>query len=241
MRVSFRGRIISSEVTKLYPLTLYYSEERNTRLIQHINDCFNLAEQQISKINENIINLPGMSGYKTRHLYNNLLSIEDARYLEIGVWKGSSTCSAMFKNNATVVAIDNFSEFGGPKEEFLSNFNKFKSGNNAIFIESDCFKVDISTLPKFNVYLYDGNHDHDSHYNALSYYLSNMDDTFIYIVDDWNWKSVRSGTHDAIHKLRLNLVYSREVRTTNDDTHPPNGSTEKSMWHNGVFVAIIKK
>lgn len=32
--------------------------------------------------------MDGMSGIKTRHFYNNLLNYYDARYLEIGTWKG---------------------------------------------------------------------------------------------------------------------------------------------------------
>ena len=35
----------------------------------------------------------------------------------------------------TGLAIDNWSEFGGPKTEFLKNFNKFKGNNNINFIE----------------------------------------------------------------------------------------------------------
>ena len=75
-----------------------------------------------------------MSGLKTRHFYNNLLNFDDARYLEIGSWKGSSVCSAMYNNNAMIICVDNWSEFGGPKDEFLVNFNKFIGNNNARFI-----------------------------------------------------------------------------------------------------------
>ena len=55
-----------------------------------------LIEKTDSKINEEIIKLEGMTGTKTRHFYNNLLSsIENPVYLEIGTWKGSSLCAAM--------------------------------------------------------------------------------------------------------------------------------------------------
>ena len=39
----------------------------------------------------------------------------------------------MCNNNMICITIDNWSEFGGPKNEFLKNFNKFK-GNNNLFI-----------------------------------------------------------------------------------------------------------
>ena len=63
-----------------------------------------------------------------------------------------------FRVGQEVVCIDNWSEFGGPKDEFLTNFNTYKGENDAEFIENDCFKVDVSQLPKFNMYMYDGNH-----------------------------------------------------------------------------------
>lgn len=92
--------------------------------------------------------MDGMSGTKTRHFYNNLLNYQDARYLEIGTWKGSSVCSAMCGNKGTIVCIDNWCQFGGPKEEFLTNFYKHKGDNNAIFIENDCYKIDVFDVIK---------------------------------------------------------------------------------------------
>jgi hypothetical protein len=147
----------------------------------------------------------------------------------------------MFENKATVVCIDNWSEFGGPKSEFLDNFNRFKGNNNATFIENDCFKVDISILPKFNIYMYDGNHTNESHYMALLHYYKCLDDIFIFIVDDWNWKDVRDGTFNSIEKLQLNILYQREIRTTYDDTHAQWGSPAQRAWHNGIYVAILQK
>jgi len=105
-------------------------------LKQHVETSFENAENNKSKITDALLNMEGMSGKKTRHFYNNLLNKDDARYLEIGTWKGSSVCSAMYKNNATVVCIDNWSEFGGPKNEFLQNFSTYKGNNDATFIEN---------------------------------------------------------------------------------------------------------
>ncbi len=206
-----------------------------------IERSFQNAENNISKITNDIINMEGMSGTKTRHFYNNLLDTEDARYLEIGTWKGSSVCSAMCGNKAKVICIDNWSEFGGPKSEFLVNFEKFKGENEATFIENDCYKVDVSTLPKFNIYMYDGNHTHDSHYKALLHYYPCLDELFIFIVDDWNWQDVRDGTINSIQQLNLNVLYEKEIRTTNNDTHPQWGSPEQKEWHNGIYVAILQK
>jgi hypothetical protein len=207
---------------------------------EHIEKAFENAENHISKITDAIIRMDGMTGTKTRHFYNNLLDMPDARYLEIGTWKGSSVCSAMCKNNATVVCIDNWSEFGGPKYEFLQNFYTFIGENNARFIEEDCYKVDTSKLPKFNVYMYDGNHTEESHYKALLHYYDCLDDTFIYIVDDWNWSTARDGTTKSIEKLKLNVLYEKAIRLTWDESHTPQPEA-RNTWHNGIYVAVLQK
>ena len=205
-----------------------------------IETAFKNAENNISKNTNDIINMEGMSGTKTRHFYNNLLTTEDARYLEIGTWKGSSVCSAMCGNKAKVVCIDNWSEFGGPKLEFLVNFEKFKGENEATFIENDCYNVDVSVLPKFNIYMYDGNHTNESHYKALLHYYDCLDDIFIFIVDDWNWKDVRDGTINSIQKLNLKVLYDKEIRLTWDNSVTPEPDLSKTWW-NGIYVAILQK
>jgi hypothetical protein len=209
-------------------------------LKQQVESAFEKAEKGESKLVFRILHMEGMTGKKTRHFYNNLLDMEDARYLEIGTWKGSSVCSAMYKNKATVVCIDNWSEFGGPKNQFLINFNMNKGINNAQFIEKDCFKVDITQLPRFNIYMYDGNHTSESHHKALVHYYPCLDNIFIFIVDDWNWEKVRTGTYKAIHQLKLNILYEKEIRLTTDNSHTPE-PLAKETWHNGIYVAILQK
>lgn len=206
----------------------------------NIENAYQKSIKGISKITDEIINMDGMSGIMTRHFYNNLLNTPDARYLEIGTWKGSSVCSAMCENNATVVCIDNWSEFGGPKEEFICNFNKYKGNNNARFIECDCYQVDVSVLPKFNIYMYDGNHSYENHYNALMHYINCLDDIFIYIVDDWNWSDVREGTYKSIKNLDLKILYEKEIRLTWDNT-TTDLTYGKKTWWNGIYIAILEK
>jgi len=209
-------------------------------LIQHMRSSFEKAERGESKVSKEILELLGMTGAKTRHFYNNLLELAGAKYLEIGVWKGSSTCSAMYQNSAQIVCMDNFSEFESPREEFLMNFNKFKGDNFATFIEKDCFKADLRTLPKFNIFLYDGKHDYQSHYDALRYYYDVMEDTFIYIVDDWNWDYVRNGTYHAINDLGFKVLDRITIQLTDDNTHTPYDIAGETWW-NGLFACVLQK
>ena len=201
-----------------------------------IDESLKNANNYVSNITRDIILMEGMSGTKTRHFYNNLLKYEDVRYLEIGTWKGSSVCSAMCNNNATIVCIDNWSEFGGPKNEFLNNFNKYRGKNNAIFYEHNCFTLDISQLPKFNIYMYDGEHTKESQYKALTHYYDCLDEIFIFIVDDWNCQCVRDGTNEAIKFLNLKVMYEIEIKNNNNVQ-----TAEKKTWWNGIYISILQK
>ena len=203
--------------------------------ISHVKQAFEDAETYQSKITDDILFMDGMSGIKTRHFYNNLLTLEDARYLEIGTWKGSSVCSAMCNNKAKILCIDNWCQFGGPKEEFLINFNRFIGKNDAFFIEEDCFAIEVSYLPKFNIYMYDGEHSAESQYKALTHYYDCLDDIFIYIVDDWAMEEIRDGTNKAISDLNLKTLYEKHIITEED------GLLGKQGWWNGIYIAVFSK
>ena len=205
------------------------------KLVEHtVNSLANALENK-SKITPDILQIEGMSGSKTRHFYNNLVNMDDARYLEIGTFMGSTVCAAMYENNATVVCVDDWSEFQNNLDVFLKNFNKFKGKNNATFIEKDCFSIDLSTLPKFNIYMYDGNHSDWSHYHALRYFLPSLDNTFIYVVDDWNWKGVRDSTYQAIRDLNITVNYEKTIIIP-DENYP-----DKSGWWNGIGIFVLTK
>jgi len=205
-----------------------------------VKNAFTNAENNTSKITDEILSMEGFSGKKTRHFYNNLLNFEDARYLEIGKMNGSSVCSAMYGNSAHIVCIYNWSEFGNTKDELLHNFELYKGNNNVELIEQDCFQVDVSTLPKFNIYMYDANHSYESHYNALIHFYDCLDDVFIFIVDDWNWQDVREGTRNSIQQLNLKVLYEKEIRLTWDNSVTLQPDLSEHWW-NGMYVAILQK
>jgi len=207
-----------------------------SQLIDHIKSSLNNTNNYISKITDEILKMDGMSGKKTRHFYNNICSMNDARYLEIGTWKGSSICSAMCNNKMTCVAIDDWSGFGGPKTEFLKNFNKFKGKNNATFIEKNCWDIDVTTLGKFNIYMYDGHHSETNHFKALNHYTSCLDDEFIYLVDDWNLLQVREGTLKSIKNSNLEILYQKEIYTK-----AKGGMGQPYEWWNGLSIFVLKK
>jgi hypothetical protein len=146
----------------------------------------------------------------------------------------------MYGNKATVVCIDNWSEYGGPRDEFLANFTKYTGENTATCIDDDCFSVDVSTIPKCNMFMYDGFHSPVAHYNALTYFYDCFDDVFIYIADDWNWHDTRSGTLGSIRDLNLTVLYENEIRLTWDNSHTPLEQARNTWW-NGMYVVVLQK
>lgn len=186
--------------------------------------------------------IEGMSGRRYRLLINALIrSLPDARYLEVGVWAGSTFCSAIAGNRVRALAVDNFSQFGGPKQKFYANLADAVGRNTVVsVIEADFRSVDFSAFGPFNVYLFDGPHERQDQYDAMRLPLDALDERFIMIVDDWNHPPVRDGTEAAILDLGLSVEYRIEVRTSLDGSQPRLRGTA-SDWHNGYLIAVLRK
>jgi hypothetical protein len=211
-------------------------------MITKIKSALALAIQGSSQLDPRILAISGMSGRRYRMFINNLISsLPDARYLEVGSWAGSTLCSAINGNSVRAAAIDNWSQFGGPKDQFLANLQEYRTTRAYVnFIEMDFRQVDYSGLGPFNVYLFDGPHMKEDQYDGLRLAQPALDDLFVLIVDDWNWLQVREGTQEAIVKCGLTEYYSVELRTTLDDSHAE-VSGERGDWHNGYYIALLSK
>lgn len=227
----------------------YFVIEQNgdSKYISNLQTSLEKAKNSQSKLPEWILAMRGMSGQKYRHLINNLIeTVDDVRYLEVGCWRGSTSCSALYKNSVSAHCIDNWAEFGGPRNEFINNMRQcVNESDDLIEIqleENDFRRVDYNQIGKYNIYFFDGPHEEDDQYDGVVVAQGALDDEFIFICDDWNWEKVRKGTERAFKDLNLNVLYSLDIRTTPDNSHPvEHNSMEKSDWHNGYFMAVCKK
>lgn len=218
--------------------------------IHHIVDSINKADNCISNISNSsnekeskeILNYEGYTGTKTRHFYNNICSkLIDARYLEIGTWNGSSSISAVYKNNIYALFIDNWSQFNGTPDIFKKAITEFGKTSECYLLEADCWKINLSEIGKFNIYLYDGAHTELDHFKALEYYLPNLDDEFIFMVDDWNWPEVRDGTMRAIRECNLTMKFRHEIFVSSDDLKGMPNHNGKKTWWNGIGIFLLSK
>ena len=187
-----------------------------------------------SKLNNKALRLSGMSSKRNRHLLNNIVNMPGVNYLEIGVHKGSTFVSALYQNNVNYAyAIDNWSEFGNAENTFLKNCNKFNINNFSLFNE-DAFSLDLHWINhKINVYFYDGCHSLEAQRKALEYYYDVLDDTFIFIVDDYDWGDTQVGTMAGICKCNLKILYERRLKAR--------FCGDKKTWWNGLYVSLLKK
>ena len=200
--------------------------------INRIEKAIELANQYKSKLSQGVLDLQGFSGRKFRHFLNNIVD-SNSRYLEIGVWMGSTFISALYNNSPEkATCIDNFTEFGGSKQKFTTNCNNH-SITSYNLIDGDCFKADLTQQGfKYNTYFYDGHHDQIFQEMALTYFLPVLENQFIYIVDDWRHDKVQLGTRSGIAKCNLKILYEKEFNGMIDDA---------ATWWNGMYVALLAK
>ncbi len=195
------------------------------------------------KLTDSVRYMHGMSGKKFRYLLNNLMAtVPDPRYLEIGSWSGSTACSAICNNAGQITCIENWSHFGGPRDQFNANTAAVLNDNIKLtLIEKDFREVDYSAIGKFNIYMYDGPHSAEDTYDGLTMVQDALDDMYYLIIDDFNQvKDVQAGVERAFKDLKHKVVASIEVITRTDGEHPQI-SHENSDWHNGYFIALVSK
>mmetsp|Transcript_9418 Transcript_9418/g.17129 ORF Transcript_9418/g.17129 Transcript_9418/m.17129 type:complete len:246 (+) Transcript_9418:3-740(+) len=207
-----------------------------------------------SKIPEGVFDVQGMSSASIRHFLSYLASTyeeREIRYLEIGVYKGSTLISGMAGNEGRydkVVAVDNFEEF----DETGENFNKLKSNLGAFieeegiaklsFLKKSCWDVrdELAGLrgPEgFNVYFYDGPHSESDHYHSIVDFHEHLAYEAVFIVDDYNQQRVRDGTSRGLKHLEtekgLEVIEIFEITSRWNGDH--NG------WWDGLGIFILRR
>jgi hypothetical protein len=209
-----------------------------------LDEAFKKANSAITKLPASVLALDGMSGTKFRMFLNNLVEKvstdrgEYTGYLEIGSWKGSTAASACWGNRVYATCIDNWSQFGGPKEDFLRVMHG--TAEEYVIIEEDYKTVYYKGLIPNTIYFYDGPHSPEDQFLASTVALDALEDEFVFIVDDWNWPDVREATMKGINEAGFEILYSIDLRTGPDGYNAPIfvGRTE---WHNGMYAAVLRR
>jgi len=205
---------------------------------QHVVESIENAIDGKSNLTEQQLSVGGFSTKTMRHLWNNLCDI-DGVYLECGLFKGG-TFVASFNKNCQSIGIEDYSQpFGesNVKSILEENIeaNKGLSKDCKVFFE-DCFSIDKAKLPSnIDILFYDAEHSAESQSKALPYFLDNMNQTFLYVVDDANWSDVYRGTMDGLEQVKDKIVVLRDWHISGEL------SNDDSIWHNGIMIFLCQK
>ena len=122
----------------------------------------------------------------------------------------------------------------------MENYKKYKGNNYTRVIEQAYQNVDVTKLSKFNILLYDATIEYNDIYGTLPHFINCMEDVFVYIVDDINWRYIHYAAKKSIEDLKLTILYEKEIYLTDNDTHTPM-HIAKETWWNGRYVVVLKK
>lgn len=181
-------------------------------------------------------------------LYNNHTTVSEAIAIDnFSEFQTPNADGSLYNVNPLINMLDKdgrkfFLTSMTPKQELLHKTGYFLQAkpDHYDFYDGDCFSSQtLETLKtkhgdtRINTYLYDGAHDSDSQYKAFADYDFILDQHFIAIVNDWNAKRVKSGTHKAFDKLGYKVK---------KDWHMPSrGNGDIDNWWNGLYVAVVQK
>ena len=184
-------------------------------------------------LKKELLKIDSMSTFAIGYVINKICQElnDNENYVNIGVWKGFSMIAGMLNTNCNVYGNDNFSQFDGPKKEFMRKFNSLKNEEKHFFYEcdyKDFFKNFEKLKKSISFYYYDGEHSYKNQFENLIIAKEYFKSGTIILVDDVNFQEVESGTKDFISKYPNEYKIIKDIKTANNHCHP-------SYW-NGLFL-----
>lgn len=204
-----------------------------THLKERVLRAIDAARREQSSLPPEVLALPGMSSPKVRHLLSNLPA---SRYMEVGVWKGSTLVSACHGRNILAFAFDDFSQFTDtdPAPAFRENIRRWLEPCQVTFRNCSFFDVPQPELPRdVDLYFYDGLHGYDAQRRAIVHAWPSLASEAVIVVDDADFGDTIPGTDAGLAEVGADVLYK---------THLPadhNGDVLK--WWNGIYLIIVQK
>ena len=195
---------------------------------------------------KHLVDVEGLSSPRVCNFLNQLVATmsPDECYLEIGTWKGLTTCSAAHGNAGKVcVANDKFRLWGqwtGPgilaKRAFFSNVRRYRNGSAEIQMHamtSNRFFSKCAPPKPVGVYFYDGDHSYRGTRDGIVKAARWLANTSVVLVDDWIDPEIRSGARDGFEQAGLTIQWQRAL---GGEKH-----NNRDGWWNGVGVFFVSK
>jgi len=227
-QVSFRflgpgahSRVLLKLNRSLRPLNIGL-ELINTRLPER-------QKEMQAKLYE-ILKMPRMSTFAIGAIINKCVSEmrSDCCFVNVGVWHGFTLLAGIVGNSGKrCIGVDDFSEFGGPREQFLKEFNKYKSGAHSFYEMNYQSYFSRQHEGRIGLYFYDGEHNYGNQLEGLRTAEPFFSERCCVLVDDTNWKEPRQATLDFIAASRYKYRILLDQRTS-ANRHP-------TLW-NGLLA-----
>jgi hypothetical protein len=212
-------------------------------LAEHIGQSIAKAWKHQSRLPPETLEIGGRTSPKIRHLLNNLCSLPDTVFLEVGSWKGASFVAALTGNEDSVTegyAIDNWRcRGGGPIDVYSESERLFdeartrflsRYGDRQHKIKQDLFTVE--SLPDVpTIFYYDA--DHGQTGPGSRHFFNMIADPCIVCLDDWSWDFVQSGWRKACVDGSRVVVREWEL--------PNNKPKDTELWWEGFYVCILTR
>jgi len=169
--------------------------------IELFNTQFPCKDHEIKDELRKLIKVPKMSTLTIGAIINfGVKQIpQNQTFVNVGIWNGFTFLAGMLNNPEKIcIGIDNFSQFGGPRQQFLERFNKMKSQNH-FFMNMDYEKYfsDIHSK-EIGFYIYDGEHSYKNQLNGLLKADPFLAENALILIDDINWEEPYQATLDFI-------------------------------------------
>ncbi|GAN78146.1 class I SAM-dependent methyltransferase [Acidisphaera rubrifaciens] len=188
-----------------------------------------------------LLALPALSGRRFRlWLHAMMQALEGGHLLEIGTGTGSTALSAAWRNGARVTTIDNWADGPAALAAFNAHRSLLRAPDAVTQLAADFRAVDYAALPSADVFFYDGPLKAGDVGAALRLVQPALRDQCVLVIDDWNFPPLREEALAVMADLALPVIWSAELRTTLDGSHPAVGG-EESDWHNGCFIAVMDR
>jgi hypothetical protein len=177
-----------------------------------------------------VCKIPRMSTFAIGAMINQAVAQmqPDESFVNIGVWNGFTFLSGVAHNpNKVCIGVDNFSQFGGPRNAFMKRFEKLKSPKHSFYDMDYIEYFNRMHQSKIGFYIYDGHHSYSDQLKGLQIAEPYFSDNCLVLVDDTNWKEPMQATLDFMHnsKNKYELLLHK---TTYRNGH--------ITYHNGVMV-----
>ncbi len=198
--------------------------------LERLNTAFPSDTKFLKSHSEIITRIPRMSTLSIGALINHAVSemSPDRMFLNIGIWHGFTLISGILNNpDKPAMGVDNFSQFGGPKDSFTQIFQEVRSSMHQ-FVDMD-FRDYFFNKHKgeIGVYVYDGPHTRKDQLDALELADGFLAEGSVVFIDDTNWEDSRSATLEFVESHGNSYRIILDIRT-GSNAHP-------TFW-NGLMV-----